>query len=252
MSGKYVASVSLGKDSLAMILYILENGLPLDEVLFYDTGMEFSAIYRNRDRLAIILEQRGIVFTELKPKKAFLYDMLERPVISKKKGSHNGYGWCGGKCRWGTEWKIEALDAYAKDAVEHYVGIAADETPRLKKLQAPKCSPLAQAKMTEADCLVFCRERGWSWIEESPRTESGYIDLYDILDRVSCWCCANKNLRELQNIYYYLPKYWERLLHLQSKLERPMKAYKNKKYGEYGNLWRLNEIFAQERRQRSC
>lgn len=87
MSGKYVASVSLGKDSLAMILYILENGLPLDEVLFYDTGMEFSAIYRNRDRLAIILEQRGIVFTELKPKNAFLYDMLERPVTSKKKGT---------------------------------------------------------------------------------------------------------------------------------------------------------------------
>lgn len=43
--GKYIASVSFGKDSLAMLLYILENKLPLDEVVFYDTGMEFQAIY---------------------------------------------------------------------------------------------------------------------------------------------------------------------------------------------------------------
>lgn len=246
MSGKYVASVSLGKDSLAMVLYILENGLPLDEVLFYDTGMEFEAIYRNRDRLSKILKGQGIAFTELKPKNPFLYDMLERPVTSKEKGSHSGYGWCGGVCRWGTTWKTEALDAYAKDAVTHYVGIAADEAPRLDKLEHPKCSPLAQAKMTEADCLLYCRQRGWNWQEASPKTESGYIDLYEILDRVSCWCCCNKNLRELRNIYYYLPAYWERLLQLQSRLDRPMKKYKNKKYGEYGNLWRLNEIFSQE------
>ena len=52
---KAVASVSFGKDSLAMLLYILENRLPLDEVVFYDTGMEFDAIYRNRDRITKIL-----------------------------------------------------------------------------------------------------------------------------------------------------------------------------------------------------
>lgn len=55
MSGKYVASVSFGKDSLAMVLYILETGMPLDEVLFYDTGMEFDAIYNNRNKLKKLL-----------------------------------------------------------------------------------------------------------------------------------------------------------------------------------------------------
>lgn len=246
MDKKYVASVSLGKDSLAMVLYILENRLPLDEVLFYDTGMEFSAIYRNCDRLAGVLEQHGVAFTPLKPPDLFLYDMIERPVESEENGAHNGYGWCGGVCRWGTSKKIQTLDTYARGAVRHYVGIAADEVSRLDKLVAPKCAPLKQAGMTEVDCLRFCRDRGWSWMEETPRTGSGYIDLYDILDRVSCWCCANKNLSELRNIYYYLPQYWARLLDLQSKLERPMKKYKNKKYGEYGNVWKLNEIFAQE------
>ena len=33
---KYIASCSFGKDSLAMILTIIEHGLPLDEVVFYD------------------------------------------------------------------------------------------------------------------------------------------------------------------------------------------------------------------------
>ena len=68
-----------------MVLYILEHGLPLDEVMFYDTGMEFEAIYRIRDKLLPILASRGIRYTELSPPVPFLYDMLERPVVSKQK-----------------------------------------------------------------------------------------------------------------------------------------------------------------------
>lgn len=63
---KYIASVSFGKDSLAMLLYILEQNLPLDEVMFYDTGMEFQAIYNLRDKIIPILRERAIVFTELR------------------------------------------------------------------------------------------------------------------------------------------------------------------------------------------
>lgn len=249
MRKKYVASVSLGKDSLAMILYILETGMPLDEVLFYDTGMEFDAIYRNRDRLKKILKYHRVKFTELKPRTPFLYDMLERPVTSEQNGFHLGYGWCGGACRWGTTMKIDTLDKYATGATKHYVGIAVDEQNRVEKLTEPKTAPLVDAGMTEADCLSFCRQRGWDWTELSPVTESGFVDLYDILDRVSCWCCANKNLKELRSICHYLPQYWNRLLWLQSRIERPMKKYKNKKYGEYGDLRLLDRIFTDEEKK---
>ena len=64
---KYIASVSFGKDSLAMLLLIIKNKLPLDEVVFYDTGMEFNAIYNIRDKVKIWLNQLGIKYTELKP-----------------------------------------------------------------------------------------------------------------------------------------------------------------------------------------
>ena len=74
---RYIASVSFGKDSLAMLLLVLEKEMPLDEVIFYNSGMEFQAIYDIRDRMKPVLEQRGIRFTEVKPDAPFLYDMLE-------------------------------------------------------------------------------------------------------------------------------------------------------------------------------
>lgn len=54
----YIANCSFGKDSLAMVLLLLEKELPLTEVIFFDTGMEFQAIYRNRDKLIPLLRER--------------------------------------------------------------------------------------------------------------------------------------------------------------------------------------------------
>ena len=234
----FYASVSFGKDSLAMLLLLLEKRMPLDEVIFYNSEMEFQAIYDIRDRVKPILEQRGIRFTEVKPGVPFLYDMLERPVNSKKNGFHLGYGWCGGPCRWGTKLKTRALDGIALDADRHYVGIAADEPELLEKLELPKCSPLAEAGMTEADCLAYCYQRGFFWEESGVR-------LYDILDRVSCWCCKNKNRKELKAIYQFLPQYWERLKELQAQIPMPMKPY-SRKGVPYGNVFDLEKVFEWE------
>ena len=62
-----------------MLLLLLEKGMPLDEVIFYNSEMEFQAIYDIRDRMRPVLEQRGIRFTEVKPDAPFLYYMLEKP-----------------------------------------------------------------------------------------------------------------------------------------------------------------------------
>lgn len=243
---KYIASCSFGKDSLAMVLLLIEMGYQLDEVIFFNTGMEFEAIYNVRDRLIPILEERGIKYTELEPQKPFLYNMLERPVESKQNGCHCGYGWCGGVCRWGTTEKNRIIDEYKagiNDEVYEYVGIAADEAWRAKG----KHYPLIDLGMTEAACLAYCWDRGWNWLERTTATETGYIDLYKILDRVSCWCCSNKNRKELKNIYIFLPEYWEKLKFLQSRIDRPMKKWKNARYGEYGDVFQMEEVFKNER-----
>lgn len=203
-----IASVSWGKDSLAMLHILIRDGYELDEVVYFDTGMEFDAIYEVRDQTLPLLDEHNIKYTELKPKNPMWWSMFARPVRSRETGKvhKHGYGWCGGPCRWGTTEKQRALDMYAEERNAYvYVGIAADETARLEKEMKPyKLHPLADLGMTEADCLAYCYEHGYDWMQDGVR-------LYDVLDRVSCWCCRNKNMKELRAIHDHLPDVWKRL-----------------------------------------
>lgn len=214
---RYVASVSFGKDSLAMLLLILEHNLPLDEVVFYDTGMEFQAIYNIRDKVIPLLIEKNIAYTELKPPMSFKDMMYNNPRISRKGELKKGYGWCGGLCRWGTTYKTQVINNYLKGEIHQYVGIAIDEPIRLERLkETNKSSPLAEFGYTEAMALEYCHSKDFYWLEDG-------VELYTILDRVSCWCCRNKNLRELRNYKEYLPTYFEKLQELENKIGEPMK-----------------------------
>ena len=232
---KYIASVSFGKDSLAMLLLILEKNKPLDEVIFYDTGMEFQAIYNIRDTVIRLLKEKGIKYTELKPKLPFEYVMFEKPVKHRNGTISKGYSWCGGRCRWGTTEKNTIIKKYLKenynDDYKEYVGFAYDEPNRIKD-DDKKIYLLYDLKYTEEDCLRYCYSKGYSWEEDG-------IDLYSVLDRVSCWCCANKNLKELRAYYKYLPTYWNKLKELQSKTQRPFRNNKE-------SIFDLEERFKKE------
>lgn len=80
---KYIASCSFGKDSLAMVLLLLEKKYPLDEVIFFDTGMEFRAIYNNSIKLSTILSNNNIKFSILKSKYSFEYNAFQREIHKK-------------------------------------------------------------------------------------------------------------------------------------------------------------------------
>lgn len=212
-----IASVSWGKDSLAMLHGLIERGMPLDEVVFYDTGMEFDAIYAERDRMLPLLRENGIRYVELRPKDPFWWSMFCRPVKSRKTGEvhKHGYGWCGGPCRWGTTEKLRAIDRHAErelgggDRVRRH-SRRRDGAPR-KERKPYKRFPLADWGMREADCLAACYAHGHEWEQDGVR-------LYDILDRVSCWCCKNKNQKELRAIKENLPDCWRRLVAMEEVL----------------------------------
>lgn len=178
--------------------------------------MEFCAIYDVRDRVKLMLADRSILYTELTPPRPFLQDMLYRKKIKRDGTIAYGDGWCGGACRWGTYVKQRVINKYTSGC-HVYVGIASDEKSRLVNLESYKTSPIAEAGMAESDCLQYCYNRGFFWEENG-------IRLYDILDRVSCWCCKNKNIKELRNIYWNLPEYWKRLCELQENINTPMKG----------------------------
>lgn len=222
----YIASLSGGKDSVAMVLRLIAEGWPLDCVVFYDGGMEFKALYAVVDKIERLCDARGIRFVRLFPSKSFEYMAFEKSVVTKLGTNKIGYSWCGSTCRWATVMKLSAISKfykqYAGSFVIEYVGIAADETQRLWSCRKRRCTgsvklyPLVEWKMTEADCLRFCHSHGYYWKERADLP-----DLYELLDRLSCFCCRNKNLKELKNMYLYLPEYWERLKAMQAKTSLP-------------------------------
>lgn len=213
---KYIASVSFGKDSLAMLLRLIEEKNKIDLVVYFDTGMEFGCIYSIMHRIEKILKEKSIPFIRLKANKDFLHMMLEHEVHHRDGSVSCGYKWCGGSCRWFTSYKTNTIKKFLKenfnDYIE-YVGIASDEPQRVKE---GKLYPLIDWNMTEKDCLEYCHSKGFYWYE-------GEHELYEHLDRVSCWCCKNKNLKELKNIYLYHKPYWFALCELERRCDMNMK-----------------------------
>jgi len=70
---KHIVSLSGGKDSTAMLLRMLEEGWPVDIILFCDTGMEFDAMYRHIEKLE---RYTGRSIVQLKSPQSFEYHFI--------------------------------------------------------------------------------------------------------------------------------------------------------------------------------
>lgn len=198
---------------------MLEKGIKIDEVVFIDTGAEYPGMYEHIEK---VTKENNIVFTTLRFPNSFEYYMLDHVKQKGKAVGTKGYGWCGGLCRWGTTLKKQVFAKYVKEKYNNqiieYQGIAADETARLTKNNDKKWEvryPLAEWNITESEALEYCYSKGYDW-----------GGLYKRLDRVSCWCCRNKNLKELKNIFIHMPDTWERLKALEKQIGEPYRSYK--------------------------
>lgn len=214
---KIIDSFSGGKDSTCMVLEKIRRGDKTDEVVYFDTGWEFPQMIDHVAKVRKIVESNGIKFTVLHPQKSFDYYRFECPVRVGKPNEHKGYSWCGTKgCRWGTTFKLQTIDSYFKNEPDHIqcVGIAVDEVERLEKeRKGNKRFPLAEWGFTEADCLQYCYNLGLDW-----------GGLYEKLDRVSCKFCGLKNLKELRNMYDFMPDVWNELREYQRKTDIPYRG----------------------------
>lgn len=212
MEKKHIVSLSGGKDSTALLLKMIEKKYPIDEVVFIDTGMEFQGMY---EHLKLLRKRTLIPITYLTLDKPFIYYMLDHV----KRNGEKGYKWCGRMCRWGTTKKQQVFAQYIRkkynNNIVEYQGIAADEPDRLMKNLNKKWEvkyPLAKWGIIEQEALNYCYQQGYDW-----------NGLYNDFDRVSCWCCWNKNLRELKSMYYYYPEIWKDLKRLEYEIGIPFK-----------------------------
>lgn len=211
---KHIVAFSGGKDSTAMLLRMLEENMPVDIILFCDTGLEFPAMYKH---IEAVEKYTGRKITVVKAKEDFEFLLAKKEVVKTQKTqftekyglSYVGYSWPGPKTRWCTE-KLKTVprtqffrELQKSYEIIQYVGLAADEKYRLLR----KCNqgsnirhPLIEWGMTEKDCLAYCKERGFDW-----------KGLYDIFERVSCWCCPLQPLSELRMLRKHFPDLWEQL-----------------------------------------
>lgn len=204
---KHIVSFSGGKDSTAMLLRMLEENMQVDEIIYCDTYKEFPQMYKHIEKIKkYIKEKYNKEITTLKAEKDFDYYMFEHEKTRGKNKGKKGYGWATMLCRWCTSnLKTNVINKYLKAQNEEYteyIGIACDEPKRIKD----KCYPLIDWGMTEKDCLHYCYERGFDW-----------EGLYEHFDRVSCWCCPLKNLKELKTLYTHYPELWEELKEMDKK-----------------------------------
>ena len=148
----HAVSLSGGKDSTAMLLLMIERGMPIDMVLYADTGMEFPEMYAHIAKLdAYLYEQRGIHITILRHPQGFEYLMFDEPKTKPKSIENRvrlgvplfGNGWPGIRVRWCTgALKTKLIDKEVKRlkgelGAIHYIGIAADEAWRCKGEKYP-------------------------------------------------------------------------------------------------------------------
>ncbi len=209
-----VVSFSGGKDSTAMLLRLLEENRPVDEILFCDTGMEFPAMYSHLDQLEQYI---GRPITRTKADYSFAYYFAQVPIkrgnlegfVEKYGRNYTGNSWPGPRMRWCTSLLKDApRERHLRTLRENYevyqyVGIAADEEYRLQRKNNQRedtFHPLVEWGMTEADCLKYCYDHGFDW-----------DGLYEIFHRVSCWCCPLQSLSELRKLHDYFPELWSQM-----------------------------------------
>ena len=220
----HVVSLSGGKDSTAMLLRMIEENMPIDIILFCDTGLEFPAMYDHLDKLE---RDIGRPITRIRSFHTFEYFLTQKEILVKHKknrGQRNyrGYGWAGPLNRWCTkELKTIPREKFLHQLQEHYniieyIGIAADEGYRLDRENNQKENgrhPLVDWGMTEADCLAYCYSKGYTW-----------GGLYEKFSRVSCWCCPLQPLAELRILYRDYPELWAQIKEWDKRTWRNFKA----------------------------
>jgi 3'-phosphoadenosine 5'-phosphosulfate sulfotransferase (PAPS reductase)/FAD synthetase len=214
---KHIVSFSGGKDSTCMLLMMLEKGMPIDDIIFCDTGMEFPAMY---DHIAQVEKFTGRKITRLQNPKGFMYYFKEHQKSKGKYMDQLGFGWPNMKIRWCTaRLKQDVFKRYLKDSLKgrdhiEYHGIAYDEPKRIEKNQGRNIQyPLFEWGIVEAEALKYCYDRGFTW-----------NGLYKQFRRVSCWCCPLKGLDELYALYTHYPELWAELLEMDKKSWRSFRA----------------------------
>lgn len=219
MVAKYVASLSYGKDSIAM-LHVICDVLkkPLDRIITADVWAtddipaELPPMVEFKQYADEEIKRRWGISVEhftaaAKDGSKQTYEKVFHTVCMKKDSPRYGliYGfplikgpWCNGMLKMAA---LKIANKSAEGAVS-YIGIAEDEAERVARHSVRPLVelPLVEAGWAEKDCYQWCEENGLL----SPT--------YKTNNRDGCWFCHNQGINPLRNLRSNYPDLWALLL----------------------------------------
>lgn len=223
--------VSGGKDSTAMILVALDEGLKMDHVLFFDNGVLRDEAYQVIEKLAPMIPC-GI--TKIKPEKSYEYMLTEKPVKKKLGEIVKGYGWPRRGLGWCCTWEQRILRRYERTMLPliECQGVVLDDSAPKPDKESCKWRrvkyPLFERGFNSKGALSYCKARGFKW--------SGYYDRGNA--HLSCWLCPYNHISEMRNLWKNENEKWEKLRTLD------LKTHGN--YLKRKTVWDLQDKFERE------
>ena len=210
VKNEHVVACSGGKDSVATILTALKYNEPLDEVVWVEVMFDKETSgevpeHRNfvYGSLKPFCENNGVKFTVLHSPKT--YDDVFHHIFTRGKntGGKHGFTWPR-RCAVNRDCKLKAINEYKrreKSRLVFYVGIAADEKKRLKRLsKTNNTSLLEKYNLTEIDAFNLCKKNNLL----SP--------VYNLTKRNGCWFCPNAKDSELLHLLNYHVDLFDKLI----------------------------------------
>ena len=162
-----IVSFSGGKDSTAMLLMMIDKGIPVDKIIFIDTTKEFPEMYDHIKKVQKMIYPLKIDTMQFD----YDYYFSEHIKTKGKNKGKKGYGWCDMTMRWCTGEKKSCIRKYMKnfkkEDIVNYQGIAYDERERINKnkfLPYRVEYPLVDWGITEKEALEYLLQRirlGW-------------------------------------------------------------------------------------------
>ena len=151
---RYVVSYGGGVNSTAMIVFLVKKGLPLDHVVFSDTGDEMPETYAYLKVMAGYLKRRGIPFEIVGAKngRSLSERCLKRRVIPSQV-----WRWCT------RDMKVTPIHAFYRRLHSHvyqYMGIDYGEVRRMKPARVDYVTnlyPLIDHGLDRDQCVGLIR-----------------------------------------------------------------------------------------------
>ena len=195
---KYILCFSGGKDSTAMLIHLLENNKPIDEILYVDVGDWMWESSKNH-------------IQQIKDK--FKVDITILDVSDELDKGFQRWGFPSFINRWCTGIKKEVMRKYIRskygerESIIQYIGYCADEEKRTsKKLYSSYdvMYPLVDAGITTDMALEICKNHGFD-----------FGGVYEHHSHFNCWLCPLQRINELQWIFDNDKDKWELLRDMQ-------------------------------------